>query len=94
MKKLLIVLLCIGLVGCGMGRRITYYNNLKEAVAKSSGLNGLSRQQVYERFGRPDDVSTSYSRYAGRTDRWVYKHHKGKVIVVFSEGAVTDTFYH
>ena len=67
---------------------------LLDKIDSPTDLKGLSQQQIYERFGRPDDIMTSYSRFVGRKDTWTYKHHNGKLVILFTDKIVTDTFYH
>lgn len=96
MKKLICLLILVMMIsGCA-----TFYN-LEKALVDKPILNGLTQEQIVERFGVPDDTSTFYSKFGGRTEHWRYYHNSfviggpsGTLSITFENGIVESTSYY
>lgn len=65
-------------------------HRLDRAVLDDKVLPGMSKQQVRDSWGRPDDINTSSNSYGDNREQWVYEHSDGWDFVHFNNGVVTS----
>jgi len=68
MKKLLLIFLCLGLVGCA-----TYGKPIKKSAVEEMQKGVTTKEEVIEKFGQPDTT------YFDANNRLVYSYHAVKV---------------
>ena len=69
MKKFLILLLSISLLGCATMKQM---ENQGKSMQNRDNLQGMTQQQILDKYGNPNNSSTSHS--LGVTwDTWTYR---------------------
>ena len=98
MKKLLILILIAGLVGCvsARDRRQRYVDgwgdgmkeNTRAAILRGDIAMGMSKADVEASWGRPCDTTSRTSRY-GTSSMWIYNCSTNRHFVHFRDGKVS-----
>ncbi len=96
MKKILaLLLLGLFLSGCTtLNHWQKQWNATRDAIIYRQDLVGMSREQMLEKFGKPDSSSVSYSQNL-TIESWGYELSAfGSMNVVVTNGVVTNINYY
>ncbi|HOX54482.1 MAG: hypothetical protein PHI86_00190 [Candidatus Omnitrophica bacterium] len=78
MKKILIVLVCLVLVGCGLCP--AYMRSQSDYMKVSNiAIGGASKSRVKMMFGEPDSKEV----YEDKSEKWIYKNREDNKTIVF-----------
>ena len=89
----IIVFISLAVIGCvsnsSTEKQLTHFIG---AYNTQEDLEGLTKQQVIDRFGKPDFTKTS-SMYDNRKDIWAYINIYGNIKLTFINGVVIGVEY-